>query len=225
MTSRVVHTYMKTVRIYGSARNAREGPKDLPDGVEVWLCNSTTTNKLRCPHTMGQWTRWFNFHSKAHMVGTYPSAYQYYQTEAAGRPIYLLRAQPDVPTSVSFPREKIQQAFATAKGPNRYFTCSVCWLIAFAIVEGFERIELWGFELRDTKPGSAFAWERPCVAYWMQQAVSHGVEIAYQAAIEKLLATGKLIPGDPDTYDGPLYGYDTKPEVGWDSTTQSFKGE
>ena len=216
---------MKTVRIYGSAGNTRESPKDLPLGVEVWLCNSVTTNKLRCPHTLTQWTRWFNFHSRAHMVGTYPSAYSYYQTKAEGKPIYLLKAQPDVPTSVAFPRENIQAFFATAKGPNRYFTCSVCWLLAFAIFEGFERIEMWGFELRDTKPGSAFAWERPCVAYWIKMAKDRGVDIVYQAAIERLYADGKMIPGDPDEYNGLLYGYSTKPEPNWDIEHECWKVE
>ena len=216
--------HMKTVRIYGSAGNVREAPSRTPDEkhIEIWLSNSTTTVLLRCPRAINEWTRWFNFHSKQHMLGTYPSAYTYYQTKAEGRPIYLLKAQSDVPTSVAFPREKIQAAFATVKGPNRYFTCTVCWLIAFAIFEGFERIELWGFELRDTKPGSAFAWERPCFAYWVKQAKDRGIEVFYQAAIEKLVTTGALIPGDPDTYDGLLYGYSTKPESDWDLVKEDW---
>lgn len=218
---------MKTVRIYGSARNVREAPARDPDDfdVEVWLSNSPTTVKLRCPRAMECWTRWFNLHSRAHMVGTYPSGYTYYQTGANGRPIYLQKVQPDVPTSVAFPREAIQQMFATKKGPNRYFTCSVCWLIAAAVFWGAKRIELWGFELRDTKPGSAFAWERPCVAYWIAKAREHGVEVFYQAAIEKLYAEGKMIPGDPDAYDGPLYGYSTKPETDWDSVNECWVTE
>ena len=216
---------MKTVRIYGAARNVREAPVRRPEehNVEVWLSNSTTTTLLRCPRAINEWNRWFNLHSKQHILGTYPSAYTYYQTKADGRPIYLLKAQPDVPTSAAFPFKTIQSAFATTKGPNRYFTCSVCWLIAFAILEGFQRIELWGFELRDTKPGSAFAWERPCVAYWIQMAQSRGVDVFYQDAITKLYEAGKMIPGDPDTYDGLLYGFSTKPDIGWDLVLEDFK--
>lgn len=156
------------------------------------------------------------------MVGTYPASYSYYQTKANGRPIYLQKAYPDIPTAVAFPRKEVQEFFRTRKGPNRYFTCTVCWLIAFAIYEGFERIELWGFELRDTKPGSAFAWERPCTAYWIQQARDRGVEVFYQKAIEHLYEAGKMIPGDPDAYDGKLYGYSTKPEPDWDPVIEDF---
>lgn len=205
---------VKTVRILGTARNARFLPKDVPDGVEVWLSNSPTTISLRCPHALAQWTRWFNLHSKAHIVGTYPSGWSYYQHKAEGRPVYLQRVYDDLPTSVAFPATAIQSAFALADGrPTRYFTCSICWLLALAIYEGFARIEMWGFELRDTKPGSAFAWERPCVAYWMQQARDRGIDVIYQEAIANLYAKGLLIPGDPESYAGTLYGYETKPEL------------
>lgn len=212
---------MKTVRIYGAARNVREAPVRTPEDhdVEVWLSNSTTTTLLRCPRAIHEWTRWFNLHSKQHILGTYPSAWSYYQNKAEKRPIYLLKAQPDVPTSVAFPRERIQSFFATAKGPNRYFTCSVCWLIAFAILEEFKKIELWGFELRDTKPGSAFAWERPCFFYWIQQARNRGIEVLYQDAITKL----PFLPGDPDLYEGLLYGYSTKPEPDWNIEREAWE--
>lgn len=216
---------MKTVRIYGAARNVREAPVRTEKDVEVWLSNSTTTTLIRCPRAINEWTRWFNLHSRQHILGTYPSAWTYYQEKAEGRPIYLLKAQPDVPTSVAFPRKQIQEAFATEKRPNRYFTCSICWLIAFAVLEGFERIELWGFELRDTKPGSAFAWERPCVAYWIKMARDRGIDVFYQDAVVKLYDAGKMIPGDPDEYSGLLYGYSTKPEPDWDLEKEDWKDE
>lgn len=218
---------MKTVRILGAAGNVRKTPPRKPEDthIELWLSNSTTTVLLRNPKAMNEWTRWFNLHSKAHMIGTYPSAYSYYQHKAEGRPIYLQKVQEDIPTSVAFPFKEIQQYFATPKGLNRYFTCSVCWLIALAIMEGFERIELWGFELRDTKPGSAFAWERPCFAYWVKQAQDAGAEVIYQEAITKLYEAGKMVPGDPDEYDGLLYGYSTKPEPDWDPVLEDFKSQ
>lgn len=213
---------MKTVRIYGTARNVRESPAVVPDGVEVWLSNSPSTIQLRCPRALTQWTRWFNLHSKEHILGTYPSGYHYYQHKALERPVYLQKIQTDIPTSKAFPREAIQAYFATAVRPMRYFTCSVCWLIAFAILEGFERIELWGFELRDTKPGSAFEFERPCFAYWVKAAQDRGIDVFYQDAVTHLYEAGKMIPGNPDTYDGKLYGFSTKPEPDWDPVKEDW---
>ena len=215
----------KTVRIYGSAKNLRETPIRTPEeqDIEVWMANSPTTILLRHPPAKEEWTRWFNLHSRKHITGTYPSGWSYYKDKAAGRPIYLLKQQPEIPTSVAFPREAIQAAFAPENGgrPMRYFTCTICWLLALAILEGFERIELWGYELRDTKPGSAFAYERPCFFYWVQQARTRGVEVIYQKEVEKL----PFLPGDPLTYTGVLYGYDTKPEEGWDKDAGDWKKE
>ena len=213
--------FMKTVRILGAARNAREFTEPVPPGVEVWLSNNPTTTLLRCKKAINYWTRWFNLHSKAWILGVYPSAWHYYGNKALGRPVYLLKAQEDIPTSIAFPRGAIQTYFATAKGPNRYFTCSVAWLLAFAIMEGFERIELWGFELRD-KPTGAYMWERPCVAYWMQVARDAGIDVWYQPEIERLYEAGKMMPGNPDTYNDKLYGYSTKPEPDWCLVHEEF---
>ena len=147
------------------------------------------------------------------MVSTYPKGFAYYQDEAHGRPIYFQKVQPDVAASQAFPRETIQRYFAIDGKPNRYFTSSVCWMVALAIYEGFERIELWGFALRLTKPGRGdfYAFERPAFFYWVQQARDRGIEVTYQREIEEL----PFAPGDPTTYDGPLYGYATKPEPDW----------
>ena len=216
----------KTVRIYGTARNLRDAPPRSDSGVEVWLANGPKTVKMRLKRSIeDEWTRWVNLHSKAHIVGCYPSGWMYYRDKAQGRPVYLQKVDTEIPTSKAFPRKEIQAKFATAKGPNRYFTCSVCWLIAWAIFDGFERIELWGFELRDTKPGSAHAFERPCFAYWVQQAREHGVEVFYQEAIARLYEQGKMVPGNPDTYGGLLYGYSTKPEPDWDLHREKFVDE
>lgn len=211
----------KTVRLYGTARNLRYTPP-RPKGVEVWVANGPATISLRLRRSVDdEWTRFFNLHSKAHIMGTYPSGWHYYQHKANGRPIYLLKADPEVPTSVAFPREELQQFFATAAGPMRYFTCTVTWLIALAIYEGFHRIELWGFELSD-KPRSTHIFERPCFAYWVQRARDHGIEVVYQDEIAALYAAGKMPVGNPDAYEGKLYGYSTKPEPDWDLVKEDW---
>lgn len=191
-----------------------------PPGVEVWCCNEKRGFMKRLPriiHT-GEWTRWFNLHSRAHMEQRYPPTVAWYLTFDGTKPFYTQKFWPDFPGCVEFPRKRIQEAFSTAKGPNRYFTCSVAWLLAFAILEGFDRIELWGFALSDKKPGERYRFERPCFFYWVQEARNRGIDVWYQNEIEDL----PFEPGDPDTYDGLLYGYSTKPEPGWDPVTEEF---
>lgn len=203
---------MRTVRIYGTAANLSKTPPAL-DGQEVWLANNPRGYQIRLPRALNEWTRWFNLHSRAWMLHKYPQGWKYYCEEAKGRPIYFQKAQPEVASSLAFPREEIQRYFAIGGKPNCYFTASVCWMIALAIYEGFGRIELWGFALSNTKlrTGECYEWERPAFFYWVQQARDRGITVTYQREIEKL----PFAPGDPITYDGPLYGYATKPELDW----------
>lgn len=194
----------RTVRILGTATNLTEMPP-TSGGIEVWPANDPRTYRKYKPEVQEIWTRWFNLHSRHHMEITYPRGFNWYLLQDGSKPFYTQKFWPDIPGCTIFPREIIQAAFPTS--PN-YFTCSVCWLIAFAIVEGFEKIELWGFQLSDRKFGGSFAWERPCFFYWVQQARDRGIEVTYQKEIQDL----PFIMGDPATYDGPLYGYETKPE-------------
>ena len=88
-------------------------------------------------------------------------------------------------------------------------------------MEGFERIELWGFALRDKphKPHNCYKFERPCFFYWVKQARDRGIEVTYQKEVEKI----PFEPGDPATYDGPLYGYSTTPDEDWDLNKEDWK--
>jgi hypothetical protein len=200
----------KAVRILGTAYNLSQIPLPHPEGVEVWCANDPKGYKhyLQADVVEAQWTRWFNLHSRRHMAATYPRRLAYFLGRSDTRPFYTQKFWPDIPGCIAFPRDTIQEYFKTSAGPNRFFTCSVCWMIALAIVEGFDRIELWGFQLSDRKPGGRYVFERPCFFYWVQQARDRGLQVTYQAEVAQL----PFAPGDPDTYDGPLYGYDTKPE-------------
>lgn len=197
------------VRIYGMASNLAEALQ-APPGVEVWPSNNPKGYKGRRPTTLQEWTRWFNLHSRKHMDSAYPSGVSWYKENDGKRQIYFQRHQKDIPGSTVFPRKELEKFFPEAIGPKRnfYATCSVCWLIALAIYLGFKRIELWGFALRDTKPGEAYKWERPCFFYWVKQAQDRGIEVYYQSEVHAL----PFEPGDPSTYLGTVYGYDTKPE-------------
>jgi hypothetical protein len=170
------------------------------DGEETWLMNNCHGYKRRLPRALEEWTRWFNLHSRQHQVATYPSDYIWYQEQDGTRPIYLQKINSTIPGSVVFPWQELLDHFKV-----RYFVGTITWLLAFAIYLGFERIELYGIEVRADK--QEYAFERPAVAYWL--------EVAKRAGIEVYSPPGALEPGppgDPSTYVGPLYGFETKPE-------------
>lgn len=201
------------VQIIGTAPNSRY-ITTVP-GAERWCSNAVRSYGLNCSSAQTTWTRWFNFHSKAHILKTYPESWELWKT--ADKPIYLQQTDPDIPMSLRFPREEIQNYFGgPQKGsPGRYFTCSVCWLLAFAIMQEYNKIELWGFILRDKphKPHNCYKFERPCFFYWVQQARDRGIEVTYPKEVHQI----PFEPGDPTTYTESLYGYcTTEPHHGCD---------
>ena len=191
---------MKTVRIYGTAANLVFAPP-VPPGVEVWAVNAPKHYHRFRPHTKDEYTRWFNLHSRRHMVETYPRGYQWFATQT--KPIVLQEVQADISASVAFPREEILRHFGV-----RYFTFSGAWLFALAIYEGFERIEFYGFSLRDKpqRPHSCYKFERPCFFYWSEVAKARGITVVWPQDVEDIK---DKTPGDPTAYAGPLYGYET----------------
>lgn len=182
---------MKTVQILGTAPNLKLTPP--MDDKERWCCNSPLSYARRWRPSFEQWTRWFNMHSRGHMLRTYPDWYNWYKAQT--KPIVLQEVQPDIPASVAFPKQQVMEYFGT-----RYFTNSATWFIALAIMEGFERIELGGFLLRRDQN---YDFERPAFFYWVEEARRRGVDIWLPPDLE--ISAG----GDPTTYTGPLYGYDT----------------
>lgn len=207
---------MKTVRILGNAPNLAEMPPTPPEW-EVFACNQKRGYAKWLPRIYDacyggpEWTRWINLHSREHMVKTYPKDFEFFKTQT--KPIYFQQPQPDVPSSRAFPYKDILQFFG-----HRYFTCSAAWLIAFAIFEGFERIELWGFQVSKRK--WSFAWERPCIFYWIQEAQRRGIEVWWPKIGTEDWDFSEA--GNPYTYTGDLYGYSTKPEPGWNPHTDDW---
>jgi hypothetical protein len=198
---------MKTVWILGTSSNLSGMPATTPIGINVWPSNDPRKYGRYRDRVKRDYTRWFNLHSRMWMSVKYPKSLRWHMEQDGSRPFYTQKRWKDIPGSVKFPRHAIQKRFRTATGLNRYFTCSVCWLIALAMLEKFERIELYGF-MFDNKPGAMYAHQRPCFFYWVYEARRRGIEVVLQPGVRKL----PPIAGDPDTYDGPLYGFQTKPE-------------
>lgn len=69
----------------------------------------------------------------------------------------------------SYPLDEI-----IAKFGSRYFTNSISYMIAYALLKGAKEIGLYGV---DMEPDSEWAFERPSVAYWIGQAEARGVKV------------------------------------------------
>ncbi len=189
----------RLVRITGTSRNLLQMPVQ-PKRAETWLCNDPAKYRFMPPELL-RWTRWFNLHSRYWMQRKYPLGLRWYMAQS--RTVYMQRQWPDVIPSRAFPSELIQTTYAGPNGPMRYFTATLAWQIALAMVERFDIIELWGFSLT-----GRYVEQPPCIFYWIRRAQASGIEVRMQPGLAKL----SIASGDPTTYTGPLYGYETKPE-------------
>jgi hypothetical protein len=190
---------MKTVRIYGMADNLVLPP--VVPGTEHWLCNDPVMSYSRTwAEAQSVWTRWFNLHSIDHIKCLYFRGYAWWagQTDSTKR-IVLQEKDANIPLSEAFPKDDIIRFFET-----RYFTFTTAWLIALAIYEGFERIELLGFRLDPRNP--RYARQRPCFFYWVEEARRWGCEVIIPEDV------GWEAPGNALDYPGELYGYETRCE-------------
>ena len=165
---------MKIVQLIGTCpMNVRKTPAKV-EGVERWCANDPKTYmRVRFPEALKTWTRWFNVHSPEHIRQRHPQFMHWAKQQDGTRHIYTRDVTPDIPGNVVFPGPALQRHFN-----DSYFTHQAAWLVAFAVYEGFERIELWGYQFGEgAMTERKYAFERPCIQYWVGRARQAGVEV------------------------------------------------
>jgi len=58
-----------------------------------------------------------------------------------------------------------------------YFTSSMAYTICYAILEKVDRIRLYGFEVWSGCDSNEYAFQRPCVDFWLAFAMGRGIKI------------------------------------------------
>jgi hypothetical protein len=105
-------------------------------------------------------------------------------------PIYMLKAHPEVPMAISYP---IQEAMRLVPPYRRkkVFTSSFPYLVALAILKGYNPIKAYGFEMgSDTE----YAYQREGAAYWIGYCDAKGIEL--------------VLPENTHLLKNKLYGYE-----------------
>lgn len=104
--------------------------------------------------------------------------------KSGNTPVILMQEQyEDVPRAQRYPIEEV------LKLGRKYLTSSAAYSIAFGIVQGYQRIEIYGVEM---ETNTEYQHQRPGVAYWVGLAEGVGIEVDFH---------GNLL-------DCPLYGYE-----------------
>jgi len=92
-------------------------------------------------------------------------------------PIFMQDKYDDIPSSVKFPLDKIIKQFGT------YWTSTLAYAVAFAYVQGYKRVELYGFEMASD---SEYWGQRANAAYIIGKARGMGMDV-YVPPISNLL--------------------------------------
>jgi hypothetical protein len=88
-------------------------------------------------------------------------------------PIYMTQNYPEYPNSVKFPLDRLSERF------GRYWTSTIAFMLALAIDEGFERIDLFGIDL---SVGTEYTEQRPCAERLIGYADALGITVGIPVA-------------------------------------------
>lgn len=160
---------------------------DFSQPRERWAVNRLMF--MRYSGEFDHWTRWFDLHSTPHIRAQRLEAYDWYGTQT--KPIYRWEPDPHMVTAL-YPREAVQAYFGQDGVPERDFWGSLSWMLALAIYEQFEAIDLWWFPLDQERHQDQLGSAR----YWIGQARGRGIRVTIHG-------DSALVPS------GPLYGIET----------------
>jgi hypothetical protein len=110
--------------------------------------------------------------------------------ELESRDIEFISAYPsDIKTYTPYPLEEVVSSLGVP-----YFTNTISYMIAYAIVKGYQRIVLYGVNQAAL---SEYIHHKPCVEFWLGLALGQGVSVDIQGWQSELLRN----------YQDTLYGY------------------
>ena len=172
---------VKKVVIVGNGPSRVNAPHD----GEVWTMNN------HCLLWDWQPTAVFEMHPDALVTDRYSPEYRHWLRQPHTFPIYMHKADPDIPASVTYPRQEIYYGQFVTKGDRKiadFYSTTVPYMLALALHQGYRRVELWGVDLKAT----ARQAHRDCVFFWMGILGAYGVDIYIPE--ESLLMNDWLYP-------------------------------
>jgi len=174
---------LKTVAIVGLAPTTSHLVAQEPPGIEVWGLNQG--HALFTPEVMGQFTRWFQVHPWEEMVVCQNPELEHLEfLRTTHLPVYLEELNPEgCPNGVRYPYEEVCQTIG-----GTYLTSAPAYMLALAIHEGFQRINVYGVDMANA---TEYQDQRPCFEFLLGMALARGIQVW-------------LPPGCP-LLKGPLY--------------------
>ena len=185
-------TKPRKIAILGFAGSSLDEAPLQDETWEIWGLNELW-------RSLPRWDVWFDLHPmKAHEAR--PGHLAWMQQQPEDKPIYLQEILPSVLASKSYPKVEMTRRF----GP--YFTSSIAYMLAMAIVEGPSQIGIWGVDMLHD---SEYMHQRSCCDYYIGLARGMGISVY----IPETSALAK---------SSELYGYDDAKSINFKSNQRRF---
>lgn len=89
-------------------------------------------------------------------------------------PVYMQQTWPDLPSSVAYPIDRMKARYTLSGCDQPYFTSTASYMLALAIEQGYEAIEVYGVDMaHDTEYGH----QRPSCEFFLGVAVGQGITV------------------------------------------------
>lgn len=168
----------KTVAFVGMAVSTCALAPFEDKDVEIWALNEMHNWKW-----LKRATRWFQIHDTEswHRDLAKRNVYghrEWLEANPLDIPIYMQYWNEKVPKSIAYPlREVCAKAFKNIRRGDakiKYFTSTMAYMFGIALLDGFERIELYGFEMTSN---DEYIEQKGCAEFWMGLCMGSGIEI------------------------------------------------
>jgi len=158
---------MKKVAIVGWAESTRDmAPIDDP-AFDLWGCNEVGLVLDR------PWAALFQMHPHDYVSALPDARLDWLRAQSC--PIYALTVCPDFPTSVRYPIERAIARF------GRYFTSTIAYMLALAILEGRPAIHVYGVDMgkggKRLGVTDKYGYQRSCCEYLIGYARGLGIDV------------------------------------------------
>jgi len=180
----------KKLAIVGFAGTRDQAPFNNPD-YEIWTVNNLhkfvpRQDRIFQVHQRWEWTPGYG-NPAEHGVIT-EDHLEFLKT--CGIPVYTVEKFKDIPTSIRFPIEEMTKEFGVARtgheNPDHkdgYWTNSISMMIALAIYEKFDVIEIYGV---DMAVSTEYLEQRPSCEYYIGIAKGRGIDVRLPAECDLL---------------------------------------
>jgi len=150
----------RKIALLGSAPSSINRAPYTDPSWEIWGCSPASIGSVK------RLDQWFELH--AMNDGSMTPDYIAWMA-SVGKPVQMIDAVPQVPLSARFPREAMLAEF----GPY-FFTSSLSWMFAMAILQKPAEIGLWGVDMSHT---SEYGQQRPGCHYFITLAIQRGIKV------------------------------------------------